>query len=82
MGYIRKPKHPPSELSKHVNSMASRVPQQLTENVVASNEDVGLADAPSELLVDELWDDFFTVGSTFDDTNCDVFFFDIGANMS
>jgi hypothetical protein len=66
-----------------IDSMAPRMPHQQTESVAASNEDVMQADAPSEpLLVDELWDDFFTVGSTFNDTDWDTFFTDVGANMS
>jgi hypothetical protein len=32
-------------------------------------------------MVDELWDEFFTVGSNFKDTDWDTFFSGVGANM-
>jgi hypothetical protein len=65
-----------------MTSMAPPVLSQ-TENVAAINEDVTTADAPGELfLVDQLWDDFFTVGSTFNDTDWDAFFSDVGTNMT
>lgn len=79
---LRKPE-PPQNEHGNMKSMTSRTPYQQTENVAAINEEVTRADAPNELLfVDELWDDFFTVGSTFNETDWDTFFFDVGANMN
>ncbi|GES64217.1 Zn(II)2Cys6 transcription factor [Aspergillus terreus] len=34
-----------------------------------------------ELIVDELWDEFFTVGSTFNDTDWDTFLLDAGEQI-
>ena len=74
--YLGQPGH-------NMEAMAHGVPHQQTQDTAAGNEDAVRADAPSELwLVDELWDDFFTVGSTFNDTDWDTFFSDVGANMS
>ncbi|KAF7596249.1 hypothetical protein BBP40_002782 [Aspergillus hancockii] len=36
---------------------------------------------PGELIVDELWDEFFTVGSTFNDTDWDTFLLDVGEQI-
>ncbi|KAG2414474.1 hypothetical protein HFD88_003665 [Aspergillus terreus] len=37
--------------------------------------------APGELIVDELWDEFFTVGSTFNDADWDTFLLDAGEQI-
>ncbi|KAL4809096.1 hypothetical protein BDV18DRAFT_94673 [Aspergillus unguis] len=36
---------------------------------------------PDELIVDELWDEFFTVGSTFNDADWDTFLLDAGEQI-
>lgn len=78
----RKPKPPQGERGS-MNSTASRTQYQQAENMSAISEEVTRTDAPNEsLFVDELWDDFFTVGSTFNETDWDTFFFDLGANMN
>lgn len=50
----------------------------------AGRDQTGFDDAqPSgELMVDELWDEFFTVGSNFNDTDWDAFLLDVGDQMS
>lgn len=75
------PRPYPNGQSDNMKMLAPPVPHQQTKIVAASNEEITKADAPSELLVDGLWDDFFTVGSTFSDTDWDAFFSDVGANM-
>lgn len=70
---IRDPERYPNELDH--NNMESVAPTM--------EEDITRAEASNEpLLVDELWDDFFTVGSTFNDSDWDAFFSDVGLNMS
>lgn len=39
------------------------------------------APVPGELIVDELWDEFFTVGSTFNDADWDTFLLDAGEQI-
>lgn len=54
---------------------------QQTSNAVGIVEEANRTDVSGELMVDELWDEVFTFGSTFNDTDWDAFFSDFGANM-
>ncbi|OAA58894.1 hypothetical protein LEL_10861 [Akanthomyces lecanii RCEF 1005] len=44
-------------------------------------EEAADVNTPPDIVLDKLWDDFFSVGSTFNDTDWDIFFSDVGANM-
>ncbi|EHY55747.1 hypothetical protein HRR83_009184 [Exophiala dermatitidis] len=82
---IYRPQPREDEDSRNMQSMASQVTHEQSEqmqNLPARNDDITRADEASEpFLVDELWDDFFTVGSTLNETDWDAFFSDVGANM-
>jgi hypothetical protein len=82
--HIRKyPESYSSDSGVNAESMVSHPPQQHVEIVGFGNEDLTNAGVASNelLMVDELWHDFFTVGSNFNDTDWDTFFSDVGANM-
>jgi hypothetical protein len=84
-GHIRGTEEPHfSDSGINTKSMASQAQQHPMENIAVNNEDVGNADLGTNelLMVDELWNDFFTVGSNFNDTDWDTFFSDVGANMN
>lgn len=51
------------------------------ESAIPAVEVPAPADEPGELLVDDLWNDFFTVGPTLNEADWDKFFTDMGANM-
>jgi hypothetical protein len=50
-------------------------------NTATSFDQIGETDGDGDLVVDALWDDLFTFGATFDDTDWDGFFSGVGANM-
>lgn len=50
-------------------------------NFPTASEDATELDTAGDLVTDKLWDDFFTVGSSFNDTDWDTFFSDVEANI-
>lgn len=74
---------PSRDLGFNGLSTASQAQQPQIEPAALGNGETANANAPSNdlLMVDELWDDFFTMGSNFNDTDWDTFFSDVGANM-